>query len=73
MCADLLNRMCLAVTDEGGGFTYPGLNRSTMKLPRPAYSKPTLRRTSVLVTEWSQNWGHSAKWPDDLRERPFLT
>jgi uncharacterized protein len=22
---------------------------------------PTLRRTSALVTEWSQNWGHSAK------------
>jgi hypothetical protein len=24
-------------------------------------SDPTLRRTSALVTEWSQNWGHSAK------------
>src|SRR5260370_21507614 len=24
-------------------------------------SKPTLRRTSALVTEWSQNWGHAAK------------
>src|SRR5437870_885828 len=23
--------------------------------------RPTLRRTSALVTEWSQNWGHSAK------------
>jgi hypothetical protein len=22
---------------------------------------PTLGRTSALVTEWSQNWGHSAK------------
>ena len=22
-------------------------------------SRPTLRRTSALVTEWSQKWGHS--------------
>jgi len=28
---------------------------------RQNISTPTLRRTSALVTEWSQNWGHSAK------------
>jgi len=36
-----------------------GLARSTVAGKRHDLELgPTLRRTSALVTEWSQNWGH---------------
>jgi len=38
-----------------------GLARSTGRWQAEPRSGPTLRRTSALVTEWSQNWGHPAK------------
>src|ERR1700737_5656150 len=30
----------------------------TMQIVSSSLRQPTLRRTSALVTEWSQNWGH---------------